>query len=62
MKLDKGIDKLKDLGCQVFIFDNWGSGQFAPIDDRQAKLFKAVDPRVVHTNMHGLRGVDFKID
>ncbi len=54
--------KLKDLKCQLFIFDQWGTGQFAPIDERLNKLFKAVDPCVVHTNMHGVRGVDFKID
>jgi len=32
------------------------------IDDKLKKLAKAIDPTVVHTNLMGVRGVDFKMD
>jgi len=62
LKNDKSILKNANLTHQTFIFDNWGLGMFAPIDERLKKLYRVIEPCVVHTTMDGVRGVDFKMD
>ena len=53
---------LKNEFKHLFIFDQWGPNQFANIDDKLKTLIQNRHASVVHTNMHGLRGVDFRMD